>query len=151
MIARFEKFFRLLLYQVSYRSPRKIKDYIVRSKPYTTERKVGSSRCCNPKGQVCASIQVTDTFSSLITKSTYKINRNFNCNSKCLIYLLSFKTCSKQCTGKKVDKFRSRWINSKAYARKAASVNIESFREQFFQNHYLQDIHHGFSEDVKLY
>ena len=48
-------------------------------------------------------------FSSFATKSAYKVNHNFNCNSKCLIYLLSCKTCGKQYTSKIVDKIRSRW------------------------------------------
>ena len=135
---------------VSYRSARKIKDYIVRSKFYPIERKVGSSRCGNPRCQVCASMQVTDTSSSFVTKSACKINHNFNCNSKCLIYLLSCKTCGKQYTGKTVDKFRSRWKNYKTDARKAASGNIESCKQQFLQNHFLQDDHHGFLEDVEV-
>ena len=85
---------------VSHRSVRKIKDYIVRSKLYPIERKVGSYRCGNSRCQVCTSIQVTDTFSSFV-------NHNFNCNRKYLIYLLSCKACGKQYTGKTVDKFRS--------------------------------------------
>ena len=100
--------------------------------------------------QVCKSIQVTDTFSSFVTKSAYKINHNFNCNSKCLIYLLSCKTCGKQYTGKTVDKFRSRWNNYKTDARKAASGNIESCKQQFLQNHFLQDDNHGFLEDIEV-
>ena len=48
---------------LSHRSARKIKDYIVRSKLYSIEKKVGSSRCGNPRCQVCTSIQVTDNFS----------------------------------------------------------------------------------------
>ena len=51
---------------------------------------------------------------------------------------------------KTVDKFRSRWNNCKTDARKAASGNIESCKEQFHQNHFLQDDHHGFLEDVKV-
>ena len=70
---------------VSYWSARKIKDYIVWSKLYPIERKVESSGCGSLKCQVCASIQLTDTFSSLVTKSAYKINHNFNCNIKCFI------------------------------------------------------------------
>ena len=93
---------------VSYRSARKIKDYIVRSKLYSTERRDGSFSCGKLRCQLCTSIQVTDTFSGFVTKSSYKINHNFNSNSKCLIYLLIYKTCSKQYTGKTVDKFRSR-------------------------------------------
>ena len=134
----------------SYRSARKIKDYIVRSKLYPIEMKVGSSRCGNPRCQVCTSIQVTDTFSSFVTKSAYKINQNFSCNSKCFIYMLSCKTCGKQYTSKTVDKFRNRWNNYKTDARKAASGNIENCKQQFFKNHFLQDDHHGFLEDVEI-
>ena len=115
------------------------KDYIVRSKLYPTDRKVGSYRCGNSRCQLCTSIQVTDTFSNFVPKSAYKINHKFNCNSKSLIYSLTCKTCGKQYTGKTVDKFRSRWNNYKTGARKAASSNIESCKRHFFQNHFLQD------------
>ena len=93
---------------VSYRSAKKIKDYTVRSKLYPFEIKVGIHRCGNSKCQVCTIIHVTDTFSSFATKSKYKINHNFNCNSQCLIYLLSCKTCGKQYTGK-TDKTKIHW------------------------------------------
>ena len=100
--------------------------------------------------QVCKSIQVTDTFSSFVTKSASKINRNFNCNSKCLIYFLSCKTCGKQYTSKTGDKHRIRWSNYKTDAWKAASDNIESCKQQFLQNHFLQDDNHGFLEDIEV-
>ena len=104
---------------------------MVRSKFYPIERKVGSSRCGNPRYQVCASTQVTDTFSSFVTKSVYKINLNFNCNSKSPMYLLSGKTGGKQYTGKRVNKFSSRWSNYETDTRKAASGNAESCKQQF--------------------
>ena len=134
----------------SSQSARKIKDYIVRSKLYPIERKVGSYRCSNPRCQACTSMQVTDTFSSFATKSVYKINCNFNCNSKCLIYLLSCKTCGKQYTSKTIDKFRSRQNNYKTDARKAAIGNKESCKQQSLQNHFLQDDHQWFLEDVEV-
>ena len=85
-----------------------------------------------------------------MTKSAYKINHNLDCNRKCLIYLLSCKRCGKQYTGKTVDKFRSRWNNYKTDARKAASGNITSCKQQFLQNQFWQDDHHGFLEDVEV-
>ena len=100
--------------------------------------------------QVCTSIQITDTFSSFVTKSACKINHNFNCNSKCLIYLLSCKTCGKQYTGKTVDKVTRRWNSYKTDVRKATSCNIDSCKQEFLQNHFLQDDHHGFVEDVEI-
>ena len=116
---------------MSDRGARKIKDNIVRSNLYPAKRKVGNSSCGNPRCQVCTSIEVTDTFSNFATKSTYNLNHKFNCNSKCLLYLLSFKTCGKQYTGKTVDKFRSRWNNYKMDAKKAASSNMESCKQRF--------------------
>ena len=99
---------------------------------------------------MCTGIQATDTFSSFATKSAYKINHNFNCNIKYLIHLLCCKTCGKQYSGKTVGRFRSRWNNYKMDARKAASGNIESWKQQFLQNHFLQNDHHGFLEDVEV-
>ena len=76
---------------VSYRSARKIKDYIVRSKLYC----------------------IAAEFTSFTSKKTYKINHSFDCNDKYLIYLLSCKSCGKQYVGNTTDHFRSRWNNYK--------------------------------------
>ena len=65
---------------VSYRSARKIKKYIVRSKLYHIDRKVGSYRYGNSRCQVCTSIQITDTFYSFVNKSAYKINLTVTVN-----------------------------------------------------------------------
>ena len=59
------------------------------------------------------------------------------------MYLLSCKTCGKKYTGKTVAKFRSRWNNYKTNTRKGATGNIESCKQQFLQNQFLQDDHHG--------
>ena len=58
---------------VSYRSARKIKDYIVRSKLYPVERKVGCWGCASSRCQVCKNISITEAFTSFTTKKTYKI------------------------------------------------------------------------------
>ena len=42
------------------------------------------------------------------------------------------------------------WNNYEMDARKAASGNIESCKQQFLQNHFLQDGQHGFLEDVEV-
>ena len=46
-------------------------------------------------------------------------------------------TSNKEYTDKAVDKFRSRWNNSKTDERKASSGNIERCKQQFLQNHFL--------------
>ena len=53
---------------VSYRSSRKIKDYLVRYKLYLAERKAGCRWCANSRYQVCKNINITDKFISFTTK-----------------------------------------------------------------------------------
>ena len=55
---------------VSYRSVRKIKDYLVRSKLNPVERKVGCQRCGSFRCQVCKSISITEELTSFTTKKT---------------------------------------------------------------------------------
>ena len=65
------------------------------------------------------------------------MNENFNCNRKCLIYLLSCKTYGKQYTGKAADSFNSglKWNNYKTDARKSANDNLKGCKQQFLQNY----------------
>ena len=58
---------------VSYRSGKKIKGYIVRSKLYPVERKVVCRRCGSSRCQVSKSINIIDEFTSFTIKKTYKI------------------------------------------------------------------------------
>ena len=135
---------------VSYRSARKIKDYIVRSKLYPVERNVGCRGCGSSRCQVCKSISITEEFTSFTTKKTYKINHSFDCNDKCLIYLLSCKSCGKQYVDGTSDHFRSRWNNYKSDVRKAESGDMKNVKQKFLQSHFLQRDQQGFLKDVEV-
>ena len=63
---------------VSFRSARKIKDYLVTAKLYPLERNVGSTKCNKSTCEVCNNIESTDLSSSTITGETYKISHYFN-------------------------------------------------------------------------
>ena len=81
---------------VAYRSARILKSFFMRSKVYPLEGtmallKPGSKRC-----QVCLNVSETDTFESFQTKRQYGIYQHLNYYDKCLIYLLSYKTCGLQ-------------------------------------------------------
>ena len=65
------------------------KDYLVRAKPYPLERNVDSRKCNKSRCEVCNNIEGTDLFSSTVTGKTYEINHYFNCDSKCLVYLIT--------------------------------------------------------------
>ena len=74
---------------LSFRIPRNLSSYLVRAKIYPMERKTGS---CKYKGimcQVCPYVSETETFTSTVTHTSYKINHSFACNDKYLIYLLT--------------------------------------------------------------
>ena len=103
---------------VSFRSARKLSSYLVRAKLYPLERRVGSCKCRCSRCQVCHSITETDMFICNNDQMSYKINHSFDCNEKCLIYLLTCNCCQKQYVGQTVDIFRNRWNNYKDNARK---------------------------------
>ena len=76
--------------------------------------------CNKSKCQTCLNAKNTDVFQSFVTKESYKINHMFDCDSKCIIYLFSCKTCGLQYVGSTVDRFRFRWNNYKNCQREAA-------------------------------
>ena len=78
---------------ISFRSMRNLKSYLVRSKIYPLERKVGSEKCKSKRCLVCLNVSETDVFQSFQTKKQYKINHQLHCNDKCLLYLLFCKVC----------------------------------------------------------
>jgi hypothetical protein len=65
----------------------------------------------------------------------YKVNHNLNCDSKCVVYLLTCKVCKKQYVGQTTDKFRFRLNNYKSCQRKAMSNNAHT--QAFFHSHFL--------------
>ena len=95
-------------------------------------------------------IKVTDTFDSFATKKCYKINHKFDCNDKCLIYLFSCRTCSKQCTGKTTDRFRYRWNNHRMEAGKAENGKWKMLNKSFYKVTFWKMIIKGFLEDVEV-
>ena len=92
---------------VSYRSAHKLSSYFVRAKLYPIERKVGSYKCKGKRCEVCKNVLETDTFTCSNDQTTCKIYHKFDCNEKCLVYLITCNKCLKQYVGQIVDMFRS--------------------------------------------
>ena len=133
---------------VSFRSVRNPRSHLVRSKLYHQERKTGSSKCNSPRCLTCNNIKECDTFTSHVTKRTFKINHHFNCNSKCLIYLLSCKVCGKQYVGSTTDKFRYRWNNYKNCQRKVERG--EDHMQKYLHDYFLSEDHDGLLNNVEI-
>ena len=81
-------------------------------------------------------------YTSTVTHMSYKID----CNNKCLIYLLTCKTCLKQYVGSTTDCFRYRWNNYKCNDRKFARG--EACLQEYFFEHFNSEGHNGFLHDV---
>ena len=119
---------------------------LVTTKMYPMERKTGSCKCKGSRCQVCLNVSETETFTSTMTHMSYKINHSFDCNDKCLIYLLTCKTCLKQYVGSTTDCFRYRWNNYKCNDRKFARGEA-CLQEHLFE-HFNSEGHNGFLHDV---
>ena len=93
---------------ILFRSARKLSSYLLRAKLYPTERTVGSYKCGGKRCEVCINVNETSTFTSTVTGETYIINHRFDCNERCLVYLLTCNKCKMQYVEQTIDQFRSR-------------------------------------------
>ena len=81
-------------------------------------------------------------------KQKYKINHHFNCNNKCLIYLLSCKVSGLQYISSTSDKFCFRWNNYNENDRKALREG-EHMQPELFE-HFAADSHNYFLADCSI-
>ena len=106
------------------------------------ERKTGSCKCKGNRCQVCLNVSETEKFTSTVTHMSHKIKHSFDCNDKCLTYLLACKTCLKQYFGCTTACFTYRSnnykCNDKRYVRCEAYLYFNSER------------HSGFLHDVSM-
>ena len=133
---------------ISFRSARKMSSYLVRAKLYPEERTKGSFKCGSKRCEVCLNVNETSTFDSTVTGETYIINHKFNCNDKCLVYLLTSNCCIKQYMGQTVDKFRFRWNNYKSNCSKHQCG--ETCIQQHLYEHFCSSNHNCFISDVSV-
>ena len=103
---------------VSFRSARKLNSYLVRAKLYPLEKTVGSHKFKSKQCQVCNNITEGSSFTCSNDQTNFTINHRFDCNRRCLIYLITCKGCLKEYVGQIVNEFRHRWKNYKNNARK---------------------------------
>ena len=129
---------------VPFQGARKLTSYLVRAKLYPLEKQVGTFKCNGKRCQVCINVTESNTFSSSVDKKEYVINHSFNCNDKCIIYLLTCSKCKMQCVGKTVDDFRLPWNNYKDNNRKYLS------KESCGQQHFSSEGHNNFLDDIPL-
>ena len=133
---------------ISFCSARKLSNYLLRAKMYPIERIVGSKNCGSKRCEVCINVNETSTFTSTVTGETFIINHKFDCNIRCLVYLLTCRKCTIQYVGQTMDQFRSRWNNYKSDSRKYSRG--DSCMQQHLFNHFCTSGHAGFLDDVSI-
>lgn len=134
---------------VSYRTGQNLRSHLVRSKVQPLDRHKGSRGCKGIKCEVCDNVQNRDSFISTRTQEEFLINHALNCNSTNVIYLLTCKICSIQYVGQTLPKFRSRWNNYKADA-KRCRLKTGKVMQRLLHEHFLQEDHNGFLKDCQV-
>ena len=77
--------------------------------PYISE--VGRCQSCSGKRRPCelsSNMKNTSSFKSKQSNEVYQIKKNFNCNSKMVVYLIECRVCGKQYNGSTATKFSAR-------------------------------------------
>ena len=133
---------------IAYRTSYNLKSHLVRAKVHPLERIVGSQKCNKSRCQTCYNVKETTTFQGSVDKKVYQINHQFNCDSKCVVYLFTCKYCLLQYVGVTTDKFRYRWNNYKSCHRKV--TRGEEAPQTFLHNHFLSEGHSGLLEECEI-
>ena len=133
---------------ISFRNAKKLSSYLVRAKLYPIKRTVESFKCNGKSYQTCLNVIETDTLTSTTTGETYKINHQFSCNSKCLVYFLTCKVCLKQYVGQTVQEFRLRWNSYKSNDRKYQK--LESCMQQHRFEHFNSEGCHYCLDEISI-
>ena len=134
---------------VAYSNPKLLRNTLVRAKlPEVEEAKKGSFKCKGNRCQICVLVKETDTFTSFITGVIFHINFSLNCNSKCIIYLLSCRVCSKQLVGVCTTCWRERWKTYLQDMRK--SQRSEHHNQKEIHAHFKLPGHTSIEKDVDI-
>ena len=119
-----------------FRNGKSLKDLLVRASLPILNQTLGSESRGKRNCQVCQFIVNADTFSSITTDETFKINKGpLNCNSKKVIHLSECKKCKNPYVGKAQTKFRMRLNNYKSAHKSFKTKKRET--QKLFHGHYI--------------
>ena len=93
--------------RIAFHNPKTLRDKLVRSKfKLTDDAERGNFPCGRGNCEICNILKPGKGFKSKVTGEIYKMNFHFDCNSLCVVYLITCKVCKKQYTGSTITKFR---------------------------------------------
>ena len=133
---------------VAFHNPKSLWDKLVCSKLNSEDKKEqGNFPCCRKNCDICNILYPSNQFRRAVTREEYKMNFQFNCNSDCVVYLLTCKVCAKQYTGSTINKFRSRFNQYKSNI-KLYGEGRRGFVEEKLIEHIYGQKHHGTYGDM---
>ena len=92
-----------------------LRNKLVRSKiRQNNEGERGNFPCGNSKCEICKILEPGKEFKSTITGEVFKMNFHFDCNSICVVYLLTCRIREKQYISSTITKFRERFNQYKS-------------------------------------
>ena len=133
---------------IGFKNNKSLRDHLVRSQLPDIEE-TGKSEPRGRKRPPCR--KNTCTFKSKYFNEVYKINNDYNCNSKMAVYLIECRVCGEQYTGSTKTKFRSRANNYKSTHRKfiiKKEVPKQALKQKRFHYHYCTESHTGIEDWV---
>ena len=133
---------------IGFKNNKNLKSHFVRATlPDINE--VGRCELCGGKRPPCQlfnNMKNTSTFKSKHSKEVYQIKKNFNCNSKMVVYLMECRICGKQYNGSTVTKFRARannYKNTHHNFRKEQILSNQARNQKRFHERFLRKEHNG--------
>ena len=101
---------------IGFKNIKNLKSHLVRA-ALRDINEVGRCEPCEgkrPPCQLCSNMKKPSTFKSKHSKEVFQIKKNFNCNSKMVVYVIECRVCVKQCNGSTATKFLARANNYKS-------------------------------------
>ena len=105
-------------------------------------------KCDSKRQKAGKHVTETDTFTSIVTGKSFKINHQFDGHDKCLVYLLTCSKCKKQYTSETTGQFSSRWNSYKSKSR-SFDRGEECKREHLYK-HFENKSHSGFCDNFSV-
>ena len=131
---------------VGFKRGRSLKDILVRAKLPKINQGSGECKGCgNKRCGVCKILKNTSTFEDKNGKQySIRSEAELNCSSKCVVYLVTCKSCKIQYVGSTDPPFRLRVNNYKACYRKHISGKLVP--QASFHAHFAQEDHNGMDD-----
>ena len=91
--------------------------------------------------EICKILEPGKEFKSTVTGEVFKMNFHFDCNSVCVVYLLTCRICKKEYTGSAITRFREQFNQHKSNL-KLYGEGQRDFKENNLLEHFYSHDHH---------